>query len=72
MINLEEWQFRDGRYHRLVPSTDILLDSDLRAAVYNWLWANGIRGALEGVMMGIDVWSIPDEQQRIWFILRWS
>ena len=72
MINLAEWKMTDTGYVRTVESTDIMLPSSLRAEVYDWCWEKSILVALEGIMAGMDVWQIPDEKHRMWFMLRWS
>jgi hypothetical protein len=72
MIDLDEWRMTDNGYVRTVDSTDILLPAALRADIYDWCWQQGIIAALEGIMMGTDVWAIPNEKHRVWFILRWQ
>ena len=71
MINLDEWRMTDKGYVRTVDSSDIMLPSTLRADVYDWCWQQGILVALEGVMIGTDVWQICNEKHRMWFMLRW-
>lgn len=71
MINLAEWKMTDKGYVRTVDSTDFDLLSALRADIYDWCWEKNIIVALEGVMMGTDVWHVEDEKQRVWFKLRW-
>lgn len=72
MINLEEWKMTDKGYVRTVDSTDIMLPAALRAEVYDWCWEKNILVALEGIMAGMDVWSVKDEKHRMWFTLRWE
>ncbi len=72
MINLEEWKMTDKGYVRTVDSTDIMLPATLRAEVYDWCWEKSILVALEGIMAGMDVWSVKDEKHRMWFKLRWQ
>ena len=72
MINLEEWKMTDKGYIRTGDSTDIMLPATLRAEVYDWCWAQGILVALQGIMAGMDVWQIRNENHRIWFKLRWA
>jgi len=72
VINLEEWKMTDKGYVRTVDSTDILLPATIRADVYDWCWSQGILVVLQGVMAGMDVWQIPNENHRMWFQLRWS
>jgi hypothetical protein len=72
MINLEEWKMTDKGYVRTVDSTDIMLPAALRAEVYDWCWEKSILVALEGIMAGMDVWSVKDEKHRMWFKLRWQ
>ena len=72
MINLDEWKMTDKGYIRTGDSTDIMLPATLRAEVYDWCWAQGILVALQGIMAGMDVWQIRNENHRIWFKLRWA
>jgi hypothetical protein len=40
--------------------------------VENWCRENGIRAARYSVRTDYDVWSVPDQQHRVLFALRWS
>ena len=56
-----------------IDPRDIPLPCALRKEVWNWAQQQGID--LEGQMYGVkglDVWRIRDEQQRLWFSMRWS
>lgn len=55
-----------------IDSRDIALPSDLRREV--WVWAHENNISLEGHLYGVeglDVWRVRDDQQRVWFNLRW-
>ena len=43
-----------------------------RQAVYEWAGANGITIEYQGTLGGVDVWSVPNERQRVLFLLKWS
>jgi hypothetical protein len=40
--------------------------------VENWCRENGIRASRYSTGREWDVWTVPDEQQRVLFALRWS
>lgn len=61
-----------GRVKLVGDSRDIAVLYDRRNQVWNWCQENDISVTYEGSLAGIDLWRIKDEQQRMWFALRWS
>lgn len=52
-------------------SRDIAIASNKRQEVWDWCHANKITPEYQGTMAGTDLWRIRNEQQRVWFSLRW-
>ena len=64
---------RDSRgYVFTSDDRDIATPYSRRQEVYNWSGINGITIEYQGTLGGIDVWRVPDDQQRAWFALKWS
>lgn len=74
MIELTHWKYSslNGKYDRVVHTNEIDLPYIVREEVYDWCMKNNINVEYQGTMMGTDVWSVNDEKQRLWFILRWT
>lgn len=60
---------------------DIMVPARYRSQVIQWCRESGVEAeVLEGnythdiaqKMFGVNIWRIRDEQQRVWFALRWS
>lgn len=61
---------------------DVMVPHRLQTQVMRWCWDNDIRcelnyqGSQERWLIQetfkMDLWKVPDEQQRVLFILRWS
>lgn len=43
-----------------------------RQVVYEWCDENKIAVEYQGTLGGTDVWLVRDEEQRMWFTLKWS
>lgn len=64
---------RDDRgYVFMSDARDIAIPYSKRQEVYAWAGANGITIEYQGTLGGSDVWRVRDNQQRVWFNLRWS
>lgn len=61
-----------GRVKLVGDSRDIAVPYDRRNQVWIWCQENDITVTYEGSLAGTDLWRIKDEQQRMWFALRWS
>ena len=61
-----------GRVKLVGDNRDIAVPYDQRKQVWNWCYENDITVTYEGSLAGIDLWRVKDEQQRVWFALRWS
>lgn len=53
-------------------SRDIAVPYNKRQEVFDWCGENKITVEYQGTMAGTDLWRIRDEQQRVWFSLRWA
>jgi len=51
---------------------DVAVSYSKRQEVYEWCGANKITVEYQGSLAGVDVWRIRDDQQRMWFTLRWN
>lgn len=60
-----------GRVRLVGDSRDIMLSSTTRQEVWDWCQDNDIKVEYQGTLSGIDLWRVVDEEQRIWFILKW-
>lgn len=61
-----------GEYKFVSDARDIATPYSKRQEVYAWAGANGITIEYQGTLGGFDVWRVCNEQQRVWFNLRWS
>jgi hypothetical protein len=51
---------------------DIAILYSNRQAVWDWCSENKITVEYQCTLGGTDVWRIRDDEQRMWFTLRWS
>ncbi len=51
---------------------DIAVPFFKRQEVYKWCGQNKVIAELKGTLSGTDVWRVRDDQQRVWFTLRWA
>lgn len=61
-----------GRVKLVGDQRDIGVATQLRNDVLTWCNNNNIDFLHQGYMAGVDVWRVPDEQQRVMFLLRWQ
>ena len=61
-----------GRVKLVGDSRDIAVPYNKRKQVWNWCYENDITVTYEGSLSGTDLWRVKDEQQRLWFALRWA
>ena len=59
-------------YVLMSDEKDIAVPYVFRQEVYEWCGANKITIEYQGTLAGTDVWRVRDDQQRMWFTLRWS
>ncbi len=63
----------DSRGYVLMgDSRDIAVSYAYRQEVFEWCGINKITVEFQGNMSGIDLWRVKDEQQRMWFTMRWA
>ena len=60
-----------GRVKLVGDNRDIAVPYDKRTQVWNWCYENDITVSYEGSLAGIDLWRVKDDEQRVWFSLRW-
>ena len=74
MIDYTHWKWERTivGYVRIVHTNEIDLPYTVREEIYDWCMKNKIDVEYQGTMMDTDVWYIKDEQQRMWFKLRWT
>lgn len=61
-----------GRVQLVGDQRDIAVGSAYRRDVWDWCNANHIEVEYQGTLSHIDLWRVRDEQQRMWFLLRWA
>lgn len=61
-----------GRFRLVGDSRDIAVPYNKRKQVWNWCYENDVTVTYEGSLAGVDLWRVKDDEQRIWFALRWS
>lgn len=61
-----------GRVKLVGDSRDIAVPYDRRNQVWNWCQENDISVTYEGSLGGIDLWRVKNDEQRLWFTLRWA
>jgi hypothetical protein len=67
-----------GSFRLISDERDIMLPLRLTKEVQKWCLTNNIKAeqnqkqAIIQSYYGVTLWRIKDEQQRAWFILRWS
>jgi hypothetical protein len=50
---------------------DIAIPHSRRQEVYKWAGKNSITIEYQGTLGSIDVWRVQDDEQRMWFSLKW-
>lgn len=64
-------------YQLVSDERDIMLPMSLTKEVHDWCDSNNIsaeqsqRQVITQSAFGVTLWRIKDEQQRVWFALRW-
>jgi len=71
-MSRKEFAHNDRGYVLLGDEKDVAVSYTFRQEVYEWCGANKITIEYQGTLSGTDVWRVRDEQQRMWFTLRWS
>lgn len=61
-----------GRVRLIGDHRDIGVSVEHRKAVWAWCEDNGITVHYQGTLATTDLWRVPNEQQRGWFMLRWT
>ena len=61
-----------GRVKLVGDSRDIAVPYEKRKQVWNWCYENNVTVTYEGSLAGIDLWRVKDDEQRLWFTLRWA
>lgn len=59
-------------YMLMSDERDIAVPYASRQAVYDWCGANKITVEYQGTLGGTDVWRVRDDEQRMWFTLKWG
>ena len=59
-------------YVLMSDERDIAVLYSNRQAVWDWCSENNITVHYQGSLSGTDLWRIRDDEQRMWFTLRWS
>lgn len=63
---------KKGRVSLTGDSRGILTPSEKRSDVWLWAQENNITIEYQGTLSKTDLWYVKNEQDRIWFVLRWS
>ena len=64
---------QDARgYVFMSDEKDIAVPFAFRQEVYDWAGENSVALEYQGTLGGMDVWRVRDDQQRVWFALRWQ
>lgn len=61
-----------GRFQLMGDQRDIGVGSAYRKDVWDWCNANHIELEYQGTLAHTDLWRVRDEQQRMWFLLKWT
>lgn len=61
-----------GKVKLVGDNRDIAVPYDRRYHVWAWCQENNISVTYEGSLAGTDLWRVKDDEQRVWFTLRWS
>lgn len=72
MMGTKQFAQDASGYVLIGDDRDIGVSSHQRNALWDWCKINTIDVEYQGTMMNTDVWRVKDEQQRLWFILRWT
>ncbi len=59
-------------YVLMGDARDIAVPHSQRQAVYEWAGLNKVSLQYLGTLAGTDLWRVPDDQQRMWFTMRWA
>lgn len=71
-MNRKEFAHDARGYVFMSDNRDIAVSYSERQAVYDWCGANKITVEYQGTLGGTDVWRVRDEEQRMWFTLKWG
>ena len=72
MHDRKEFARDDRGYVLMGDALDVSAPYNKRQEIYEWCGANKITIEYQGTLAGTDVWRIRDEEQRMWFTLRWA
>ena len=72
MTQRKEFVIDSGVYALMGDERGVLTNFPDRDEVWAWAESNGITMHYQGSIAQKDLWYINDEQQRAWFLLRWS
>ena len=53
-------------------SRDMVVDAVLRKTVWAWCESQSVTAEYQGTLAKKDVWRVRNDEQRAWFMLRWS
>lgn len=71
-MSLKEFAHTANGYVLMADERDIAVPYTSRQAVYEWCGTNKITVEYQGTLGGVDVWRVRDDQQRVWFTMRWA
>lgn len=71
-MSRKEFAHTASGYVLMADEKDIAVPYTNRQAVYEWCGANKITVEYQGTLGGTDVWRVRDDQQRMWFTMRWA
>ena len=71
-MSLREIATDSRGYVFMSDSRDIAVSYGNRQEVYEWGGANKITIEYQGTMGRTDIWRVRDDEQRMWFTLKWG
>lgn len=72
MSERKEFAYDSRGYVLMGDSRDIAVAYSKRQEVYDWCGTNKITVEYQGTLGGTDLWRVHDDEQRSWFVLKWS
>ena len=71
-MSRKEFAHNASGYVLFGDERDIAVPYSKRQEVYEWCVANKISVEYQVTLSGVDVWRVRDDQQRMWFNMRWA
>lgn len=61
-----------GRFSLMGDSRGIITPSEMRQDIAAWALMNNIEIEYHGSLNRLDLWYVKNDEDRVWFALKWS